>query len=179
MLPPLPWTAGSTAVPKIAAHPVAVPVFPAHGFELLPLFGSEGLADGKEHPCVGLLEIGAGLSNLVDLREDLGFVGLIGGDHRLQEDLLLFQVGIEIDEIEAVLLKDVIHRMFLLVGQAELLRELGVIPPTAEVAVVKGALHGGRAEMAGARRRSRGILGGRESSGKEAEKGGEQKAIRA
>ena len=67
------------------------------GLQLLPLVGGEDLADAEEHAGIGLLKIGAGLGDGVDLGEDLLLVKLVGFEHRAQLDFLFLKGGVEID----------------------------------------------------------------------------------
>src|ERR1039458_4836657 len=108
------------------------------GLQLLPLVLRENAADAQQETGIGLFEFGAGLRDLVDLSQDLGFVGRLGCHHRLHGDFFPLRIGVEIDEAQAILLEDVIH-LFLLVGaEAELLDHLRVVPPAA---LRHGTLH--------------------------------------
>ncbi len=87
----------------IVPHPIVVMMLHPHRLQLLPLLGCEHLAQVEEHARVGLFQIGAGLSDGIDLGEDFGFVRLVGFDHGPEHDFLLFEVGIQIDELQAML----------------------------------------------------------------------------
>ena len=114
--------------------------------ELLPLIGGQHLPDVEKHVRVGLFELSAGLGDLVDLPEHLRLIGLVGFDHGTHHDLLLLEVGVQIHQLEAVLLENVVHLLFLVIGEVDSLSDFGVIPPAAEVLVVKGVLHRRRPE---------------------------------
>lgn len=143
-----PHLLAARAAAPVATHHPAVVALLAHGLELLPLFGCKGGADVEEHARIGLLEVGTRLGDFIDLSKDLRLIGLVGGDHGLHEDFLFFEVGVEVDQIEAMLLKDGIHFLLLIAGDVELLGDVGIVPPAAELAVVKDALHGTALEAA-------------------------------
>src|ERR1700757_3863751 len=77
--------AQAMAHPRARFSPPASVFHPTmrQGTELLPLVWREHCADAKEHAGVGLFEFGAGLSDSVDLAENLRLVRLIGLDQRL------------------------------------------------------------------------------------------------
>src|ERR1039458_6550146 len=79
------------------------------GLQLLPLILRENAADAQQQTGIGLFEFGAGLRDLVDLSQDFGLVGRVGGHQRLHGDLFLLRRGVEIDEAQAILQEDVIH----------------------------------------------------------------------
>ena len=72
----------SAAVRPMPAAPlsIAVPAMPrlsvsgAVGLQLLPLLGRELAANGQKEAGVGLFQFGAGLRNLVDLRQNLRLI---------------------------------------------------------------------------------------------------------
>src|ERR1035441_3840689 len=68
------WTAGA-----------ALAAFQTRPFDpqFLPLLLSEDAADAQQEPGIRLFEFGAGLRDLVDLRQDLGLVGRLGAHQRL------------------------------------------------------------------------------------------------
>lgn len=138
--------AGSPGTAASVAHHSGGAMFFAHRFQLLPLLRREGLAKIEQHVRIGLLEVGARLGHGIDLRKDLRFVGLVGFDHGMEQRFLLLEVGIEVDQLEPVLQKDVVHLVLLLIGEVQLLGEMRIVPPATEMAVVKGALHGRAAE---------------------------------
>jgi hypothetical protein len=140
-------TRAAGAPTSVAHHFAGAMLFP-HGLQLLPLIGRERLPNIEEHVRIGLFEVGAGLRDCVNLGKDLRLIGLIGFDHGMEQRFLLFEVGIEVDQLEPVLQEDVVHLVLLLVCEVELLGELRIVPPAAEVSVVKGALHGRPAEAA-------------------------------
>src|ERR1035438_841184 len=97
----------------------------------VPLVLREDAANSQQETGIGLFQFGAGLRHLVDLSQDFGFVGRVGGHYRLHGDFFLLQIGVEVDQAQAILLQDVIH-LFLLVGvEVELLDHLRVVPPAA------------------------------------------------
>src|SRR5579863_8876845 len=69
-----------SAAAVVTAHHLAAMLF-MPGLELLPLIGSEHLADLEEHVGIGLLEVGPRLGDLVGLRQDLRLVRVVGLDH--------------------------------------------------------------------------------------------------
>lgn len=111
------------------------------GLQLLPLVGSEDFTNAEEHAGIGLLEISASLGDGIDLAKDLLFVELVGFEHRAQLDFLFLKCGVQVDQLEAILLKDVVHLLLLIVGDADLLRDLRLIPPAAVLAAAEGVLH--------------------------------------
>ncbi len=74
-------------------------------------------------------ELSAGLGGVVDLREDLVGVRLIGREHGAHLGLLLFEVGAQVHELGAVLLEDIVHTLLLVRGEGQLLDEIGIVPP--------------------------------------------------
>lgn len=123
------------------------------GLQLLPLIGRENLTDAEEHARIGLLKISAGLGDSIDLAEDFLLVELVGFEHWAEEDFLLLKRSVQIDQLKAILLKDVIHLLLLVVSDADLLRDIGLVPPAAALAAAEGVLHGtaGRASARTAR----------------------------
>src|ERR1035441_5714295 len=133
MLAALTWRSGRIGWPPRAALAGTTAAFRAwpFGLQLLPLVLCENAADAQQETGIGLFQFGAGLRDLVDLSQDFGLVGGVGGHHRLHGDFFLLQIGVEVDQAQATLLEDVIH-FFLLVGvEAELLDHLRVVPPAA------------------------------------------------
>jgi len=65
----------------------------------------------------------------VDLLQNPLRVGRIGGEQRLHDDLLLFQIGLQVDQLDAVLLDDVVHAFLLVGGEVERLDDVGLAPP--------------------------------------------------
>ena len=119
--------AGAFAETEVHGARVAVLL----GLELGPLLSGQDAADTEEHFCVGLFEVGAGLGGVVDLGQDFVGVWRVGGEEGLHLDLLLFEVGVEVDELDAGLLEDVFHALLLVCGEAEPGGEGGVCPPLA------------------------------------------------
>jgi hypothetical protein len=99
------------------------------GLELRPLVGGEDAADSEEHAGVGFFELGPGAGDVIDLAQDLVGVGRIDGEHGLEQDLLLLDIGFEIDELETALLEDVVHALLLVRGERDLLGDVGILPP--------------------------------------------------
>jgi hypothetical protein len=110
--------------------------------KLGPLVGCENGADAEQHFGVGFLKVGARLGDLVDLRH--GFCGVhgISAEQRLKHDLLLFHVGLEVDELKAALLEDVIHFPALVGSESQPLDDHGVLPPHSGWADVEASTHG-------------------------------------
>lgn len=106
-------------------------IFLFGGLEFGPLVRGENGADAEEHAGMRFFELGAGLSGVVDLREDLIGVRLIGGEHGAHLGLLLFEAGAQVHELRAVLLKDVIHALLLVGGKVQLLDQIRIVPPDA------------------------------------------------
>src|ERR1039457_1917046 len=94
------------------------------GAQLLPLLLREDAADAQQETGIGFFELGAGLRDLVDLSQDFGLVGRVGGHQWLPGDLFPLRIGVEIDQAQAILLEDVIHLFLLVGGEGELLDHL-------------------------------------------------------
>ena len=99
--------------------------------ELGPLVGGEHAANAEQHLGVGLLQVGAGLGDLIDLGRGLGDVQRVRAEHGFQHHLRLFKAGLQVDELEAALLEDVVHLLGLVSGEGEALDDHGVLPPHA------------------------------------------------
>jgi hypothetical protein len=80
------------------------------------LIRAQQSAKAKKHAGIGLFEGGAGLGYAVDLREDAGLLGMIGGQQRIEDGFFSFERRAQIDQLQAVLLKDVFDAALLFVG---------------------------------------------------------------
>ena len=89
-----------------------------------------------------LFQVSAGLSDLVDLSHGFCRVKRIGAEHRLEQDLLLLDVGLEVDELKAALLKDVVHLFRLFGREGKTLDDHGILPPHAGRRDVEVCVHG-------------------------------------
>ena len=114
------------------------------GAEVRPLVGCENAANAEEHFGVCLFEVGAGVCDLVDLGHGLCGVGRIGAEHGFKKNLLLLDVGFEVDELKAALLKDIVHLPGLLRRQCEPLDDHGVLPPHSRGGDMERAAHAAR-----------------------------------
>jgi hypothetical protein len=119
-----PLTPGGFAKP----HASAV-ILTFGSLEFGPLVGCEDVANSEEHPGICFFELGAGLSGMVDLREDLVGVGLVCSKEWTHELLLLIEVGVQVHQLRAILLKDIVHSLLLVGGQGKFLDEVSVVPP--------------------------------------------------
>src|SRR6266567_1395986 len=113
------------------------------GLELLPLVGGELGSDGQQKARIRLLKLGTGLGDLVDLGQDLLFVGLIGADERFHAEFGLVDGAAHVDELLAMLQQNVIHAFALILGQVELFDHGGIVPPAAGGAQTEGSLERG------------------------------------
>ncbi len=109
--------------------------------ELGPLVGRKDIADAEKHLGVCFFEFGTSLGGLVDLGEDLVRVGLIGGEHRPHQLFLLLEIGPQVDQLEMVLLKDVVHALLLIGCKGEFLNQVRVMPPDAWRADAEAGVH--------------------------------------
>src|SRR6266481_4610724 len=64
----------------------------------LPLLGRERLTDGERHQRILFFQLGAGSSDLVDLRNDLLLIGVIGFDERLERGFLAFHFCSDVNQ---------------------------------------------------------------------------------
>jgi hypothetical protein len=97
--------------------------------KLLPLIDGEDPANGEKHLGIRLFQVGSSLRYLVDLGNHLRLVGLISFNQGLQDGFLLFQGGVEINEVEAVSLEDFLDLLDLFIANPDLPHQLGVFPP--------------------------------------------------
>jgi hypothetical protein len=113
----------------IAAHAVAAGTH--FGLELCPLIGGHDPANAEEHFGVGFFKFGTGVGDFADLGERLGGVGRISVEHGLKQNLLFFETGLYVDELDTALLEDIVHTLLLIGGEREFGDQVGVLPPHA------------------------------------------------
>ena len=133
------WTTGAVQSLPVAEHHAAVATL--LGLEFGPLVGGKDGADAEEHSGVSLFKLGAGLGGSVDLGEDLVGVGWVGGKHGFELDLLFFDGGLEVDELETALLEDVVHALLLIGCDSQLLNDVWVLPPHSGRTDAKAGVH--------------------------------------
>ena len=112
-----------------------LPVAGAVCLQLLPLLRRQLAANGEQEARIRLFELSAGLGDLVDLGQDLAFVGLVFAHHRLEFEFRLLHRGAKVDELLAMLQERFVHSLALCVGQLQLRYELGIVPPLSMIAV--------------------------------------------
>ena len=78
---------------------------------------------------VFLFEIGAGLGDAVDGREDLGFVLKVRAGEIGEADLFALEVGVEVGDGGPVGLEDGVHAALLIGREVELFGGAVVVPP--------------------------------------------------
>src|SRR5579864_2762752 len=86
---------------------------------LFPLIRCEYPPHLPQHSGVGFLQLRARLGDTVDLRQHLGVVGRIGGHQRLQNQLFFLEGRLQVDELQAMLLENVIDTFLLLSGEIQ------------------------------------------------------------
>jgi hypothetical protein len=91
--------------------------------KLLPLTDSEDAANREQHLGIRLFQVGSRLSNLIDLGDHLRFVGLIGFNQRLQDRFLFLQGSVQIDELQAVILEDLLDLLNLFIADPDFLHQ--------------------------------------------------------
>ena len=102
---------------------------------LFPLIGRQLCAQGEEEAGIRLFQFGTGLGHLVNLRHDCRLVWLVGAHQRLHGDLRFFKICAEVYELFAVVLKDAIHRLALILSEFKSLNDLWIVPPATELVV--------------------------------------------
>lgn len=124
------------------ATAIFTPVF-VHRLHLLPLVGGQLAANRQQKTGIRFFQLGPGLSDLVDRRQNGRFVRLIGLHQRLHGDFSFLEICVEIDQLNAMVLHDAIHRFALIVRELELRNNSGIIPelPVSSVGP-ESALHG-------------------------------------
>src|SRR5581483_4008963 len=80
-------------------------------------------------------QFGACLGDLIDLRQNRIFIGVIGTHQWLHLQLRLLYVGAQINQRHPMLLQNSIHRLALIVGQLEALHNLRIVPELPPCAV--------------------------------------------
>jgi hypothetical protein len=94
-----------------------------HVPKLLPLIYGEDAADRQQHHRIRLFQAGAGLGDLIDLGGHLRLHRLVGLHQRLQDRFLFLQVSVQIDELQAMILEDLLDFRDLIVANADSLHE--------------------------------------------------------
>jgi hypothetical protein len=97
--------------------------------ELGPLVGRKHVANTEEHLGVCFFELSTSLGCVVDLGKNFVRIWRIRGEHRLHEDLLLLNVGSQVDQLKAALLQDVIHTLLLVRSEIQFLNQVRIMPP--------------------------------------------------
>ena len=87
--------------------------------QLLPLLRGEDTADGKGHLRVGLLKRCARGGDAVDGVHYGAFIRVLGLKQGFQLDLFFFQVGVDVDELQAAVLEDLLDLLHLAVAETE------------------------------------------------------------
>ena len=132
-VPTLPVMAPSatllTVTGAVGLHPLPV------GLQLLPLLRREFGAKRQQEARIGLFQFGARLSHLVDLRQNPGLIGLVLAHQRFHAQLSLIHAGPQIDQLFAVLQKNSIHRLPLIVGQLQIRHYPWIVPPLSMLAI--------------------------------------------
>jgi len=140
---------------SVAAGPSVTPlpgstllhVLLAIGLKLLkrlPLVRCELGADAEQETRIGLFELSPSGSDLVDLRQNLGFVRLVVAHQGLHLQLGLLQIGMEVNQPFAMREQRGVHLLALSISELERVNNLGVIPPAAVVALGTHRLFKGR-----------------------------------
>jgi hypothetical protein len=120
------------------------PMFGAQRFDLLPLISRQSLPQIEEHSRIRFLEFRPRLRHGIDLCQDFPLIRLIGFDHRVQQRLLLLEIGVQVNQLQPMLHENVVHLVLLLIAQAQLLRHMRIVPPASKSPIVESPLHGRR-----------------------------------
>ena len=112
--------------------------------ERLPLVRGELGADGEKETRIGFLQLGASGSDLVDLRQNLAFVGLVVAHQGLHLELSLLEVGVEVNQLFTMREQRGVELLALRVGELERVNNLGIVPPAAVIALGAHGLFEGR-----------------------------------
>jgi hypothetical protein len=119
-----------TALAMFATSPLAALLdwAVAESLYLLPLVCGQLGPDGEQKARIRFLKLGTGGSDLVDLRQDCGFVGLIGAHQRLHLQFSLILRGAKVDELFAMREQDGVHRLALIFAQIQFLDDFWIVP---------------------------------------------------
>jgi len=101
-----------------------------HVAKFLPLVRSEDAADGEGHLRVGLFEASVRSGDAVNGGKDSAFVWIVGLKQGVELELFLLQSSVDVDELHAAILKDLLDLLNLCTAQTDGLDNLGVFPPT-------------------------------------------------
>lgn len=113
------------------APALSIRMIGAEGLYQLPLLGSKPGANGQQETGIRFFQLGPRLSNLVNLSQDFGFVGLIVAHQRFQRQFGLLQAGSQINQLLAVFQQNTVKCLALHIGQLQPLYLLGIVPPAA------------------------------------------------
>lgn len=90
--------------------------------------GQEG-TKAKEHAGIGFFESGARLSHTIDLRQYTSLLWVVDRKQRFEDGFFSFQRGSQVDQLQAVLLKNIFQAALLIVSQSECPDDGRVSPP--------------------------------------------------
>jgi hypothetical protein len=105
--------------------------FLLESLELSPLVGTQCPADSQEHRRVLFLQPPARRGDQIDLRRHSRLVRTVRVQEWLQAELLLLQIRPQVNEPETMCKERLFDLTHLDLGQAELFRHLGILPPRA------------------------------------------------
>jgi hypothetical protein len=109
----------------------ALPVGVAFRLELGPLIGGEDAAQAEEHPRIRLFEVGAQVGDVRNLREGALLIERAGIQDGLQLDLLFFESGVHLDELETAVEEDLVELLLLVGCDVEVFDNFRLLPPHA------------------------------------------------
>lgn len=124
---------------------------PCESLHFPPLVWSQYFTNPEEHTGVGFFKVRPRLCNGVNLAEDFCLIELVGLKKGTQHNFIFLKGRVQVDQLEAVLLKDVAHLLFLVVGEADLLGDLRIVPPASALATAEEVLHRSAARSAALR----------------------------
>jgi hypothetical protein len=123
------------------------------GLERLPLLRRQHVAERQLQARVGFLKFGARLRDAVDLREDFRIVQLRCLHQWIERGFFPRDGGVQVDQLHALLLENIVHLFALIGREAQLFRHLRVVPPFAAGAAAAWTTAGSTAIRMIARRR--------------------------
>ena len=114
-------------VAPIVHPPVLHPVL-IHGLQLFPLVRLQLHPNVQQKKRIRLFQLCARAHDLVGLRFNRRAVRSIGLHQRSHLQLHLLQIGLQVDQLHAMVLQNSIHYLALIVGQVQLLHDVRVVP---------------------------------------------------
>ena len=115
-----------------AVHSPVLHTVLVHCLELLPLVRLQLHANVQQKTRVSFFQFAARAHDPVDLRFNRGAVRSIGLHQRAHRQLCLLQSGLQVDQLQTMVLKNSIHRLALIVSERQLRREVRIVPELAE-----------------------------------------------